>query len=55
MELVRYTSLMVVPAASLDLVYLRPAQEAPVEADSLFGTAQGTTVWCVFGRALRRA
>lgn len=38
--MVQHTSLMVVPAASLDLVYLRPAQEAPVEADSLFGTAQ---------------
>ncbi len=53
--MVRHTSLMVVLAASLDLVYLRPAQEAPVEADSLFGAAQRTTVWCVFGRALRRA
>lgn len=31
------------------------AKEAPVEADSLFGTTQRTTVWCVFGRALRRA
>lgn len=51
----RYISLMAVPAASLDLVYLRPAQEAPVEADSLSGVAQRTTVWCVFGRALRRA
>lgn len=53
--MVRYTSLMVVPAASLDLVYLRPAQEAPAETERLFGTAQRTTVWCVFGRALRRA
>ena len=42
-------------AASLDLVYLRPAQEAPAETERLFGTAQRTTVWCVFGRALRRA
>lgn len=40
MELVRHTSLMVVTAASLDLVYLLPAQEAPVEADSLSGAAQ---------------
>lgn len=38
--MVRYTSLMVVPAASLELVYLRPAQEVPVEADSLSGAAQ---------------
>ena len=43
-ELVRYTSLMVVPAASLDLVYLRPAQEAPVEADSLSGAALRTAL-----------
>lgn len=38
--MVRHTSLMVVLAASLDLVYLRPAQEAPVEAESLFGAAR---------------
>ena len=38
--MVRYTSLMVVPAASLDLVYLRPAQEAPAETESLSGAAQ---------------
>lgn len=38
--MVRHTSLMVVTAASLDLVYLLPAQEAPVEADSLSGAAQ---------------
>lgn len=53
--MVPHTSLMVVPAANLNPVYVRPAQEAPVEADSLFGTTQRTTVWCVFGRALRRA
>lgn len=40
MELVRHTSLMVVPAASLDPVYVRPVQEAPVEMDDLSGTAQ---------------
>lgn len=55
MELVRYTSPMVVPAASLDPVYVRPVQEAPVEMDELSGTAQRTPVWCVFGRALRMA
>lgn len=55
MELVRHTSLMVAPAASLDPVYARPVQEAPVEMDDLSGAAQRTTVWCVFGRALRRA
>lgn len=54
MELVRHTSLMVVPAASMDPVYVRPVQEAPVEMDDLFGAAQRTTV-CVFGRELRRA
>lgn len=53
--MVRHTSLMVVPAASLDLVYLRPAQEAPVDAERLSGAAQRTTVWYVFGIALRRA
>lgn len=55
MELVRYTSPMVVPAASLDPVYVRPVQEAPVEMDELSGTAQRTTVWCVYGREFRRA
>lgn len=55
MELVRHTSLMVVPDASLELVYLRPVQEAPAEMDELSGTAQRMTVWCVFGRELRRA
>lgn len=54
-ELVRHTSLMVVPAVSLDPVYVRPVQEAPVEMDDLSGAAQRTTVWCVFGRALRMA
>ncbi len=54
MELVRYTSPMVVPAASLDPVYVRPVQEAPVEMDDLSGAAQRTTVWCVFGREFRR-
>lgn len=54
MELVRHTSLMVVPVASLDPVYVRPVQEAPVEMDDLSGAAQRTTVWC-FGRGLRRA
>lgn len=53
--MVRHTLLMVAPAASLDPVYVHQVQEAPVEADSLFGTTQRTTVWCVFGRALRRA
>lgn len=38
--MVRHTSLMVVPAASLDPVYIRPAQEAPVEMDDLSGAAQ---------------
>ncbi len=55
MELVRYTSPMVVPAASLDPVYVRPVQEAPVEMDELSGAAQRTAVWCVFGREFRRA
>lgn len=40
MELVRHTSPMVVPAASLDPVYVRPVQEAPVEMDDLSGAAQ---------------
>ena len=40
MELVRHTSLMVVPAASLDPVYVRPVQEAPVEMDDLSCAAQ---------------
>lgn len=51
----RHTSLMVAPAASLDPVYVRPVQEAPVEMDDLSGAVQRTTVWRVFGRALRRA
>ena len=55
MELVRHTSLMVVPAASLDPVFVRPVQEVSVEMDDLSGAAQRTTVWRVFGRALRRA
>lgn len=38
--MVRHTSLMVVPAASLDPVYVRPVQETPVEMDDLSGTAQ---------------
>lgn len=42
--MVRYTSLMVVPAASLDPVYVRPAQEAPVEMDNLSGAAQRMAV-----------
>ena len=33
--MVRHTSLMVVPAASMDPVYVRPVQEAPVEMDDL--------------------
>lgn len=40
MELVRHTSLMVVPAASLDPVYVRPVQEVSVEMDDLSGAAQ---------------
>lgn len=36
----RHTSLMVVPAASLDPVYVRPVQETPVEVDDLSGAAQ---------------
>lgn len=36
----RHTSLMVVPAASLDPLYVRPVQEAPVEMDDLSGVAQ---------------
>lgn len=52
--MVRHTSLMVVPAASMDPVYVRPVQEAPVEMDDLSGAAKRTTVWC-FGRELRRA
>lgn len=38
--MVRHTSLMAAPAASLDPVYVRPVQEAPVEMDDLSGTAQ---------------
>lgn len=38
--MVRHTSLMVVPAVSLDPVYVHPVQEAPVEMDDLSGTAQ---------------
>lgn len=38
--MVRHTSLMVVPAVSLDLVYVRPVQEAPVGMDDLSGAAQ---------------
>lgn len=41
--MVRHTSLMVVPAASMDPVYVRPVQEAPVEMDDLSGAAQRTT------------
>ncbi len=51
--MVRHTSLMVVLAASLDLVYLRPAQEAPVEADSLFGAAQRMAMRRWSGKAHR--
>lgn len=38
--MVRHTSLMVVPAASLDPVYVRLVQEAPVETESLSGAAR---------------
>ena len=51
--MVRHTSLMVVPAASLDPVYVRQVQEAPVEVESLFGTAQRMAMRRWSGKAHR--
>ena len=53
--MVRHTSLMVVPAASLDPVYVRPVQEAPVEMDDLSGTAQMMAMRRWSGKAHRLA
>lgn len=36
----RYALPMVVPAVSMDPVYIRQVQEAPVEMDDLSGAAQ---------------
>lgn len=52
---VRYTSLMVVPAASLDSVYVRPVQDALVEMDDLSGTAQRMAMRRWSGKAHRLA
>ena len=38
--MVRYTLPMVVPVVSMDPVYIRPVQEAPVGMDDLSGAAQ---------------
>lgn len=38
--MVQYTLSMVVPAASLDPVYVRPVREATVEMDDSSGAAQ---------------
>lgn len=53
--MVRHTSLMVAPAASLDPVYVRPVQEAPVEMDDLSGAAQRMAMRLWSGKAHRLA